>query len=84
MDNDLPQFAKVVEILVIVGVPMLYVKLYETEGINEHISAYSIVPTHKTVVILLCNLDNHEVYHAHTYVGDRRLYITMRAHVPKT
>lgn len=83
VDDDLPEFSKIVDILVILGAAMLYVKLYETEGINNHLSAYSIISTHKTTIIHIPNLDNREVYHAHTYTADRRLYIAMRAHVPK-
>lgn len=82
--DDLPQFAKILDILVVVGAPLLYVKLYETEGINNHLLAHSIISTHKTAVIHLVNRANNEIYHAHTYIHDRRLYIAMRAHVTQT
>ena len=81
--DDLPQFAKITDILVVHGAPVLYVKIYETAGINNHLLAYSIVATHKTTLVHLPDLLNNEIYHAHTYILDHRLYIAMRAHVQK-
>lgn len=80
-NNDLPEFAKIIDILVVHGAPLLYLKLYETEGINNHLMAYSIICTHKTTLVHLPTLQNREIYDAHTYITDKRLYIAMRAYV---
>ena len=79
--DDLPVFAKVISIIVLVGVPLSEVELFFTEGINCHIASYLIVPTGKNKLFSLSTLDNKEVHYAHTFLGNR--YICMRSHIER-
>ena len=57
-DDDLPLFAKIVDILVIASITLFYVELYQTIGINGHLSAYAIVCTPQKDLMLLPQLQN--------------------------
>ena len=81
--DDLPVFASVTSVIVIVGIVLLEIEVYFTEGINCHLSSYLLRPIHQNKVILLSSLDNKDVYYAHKFLGDKELYITMRSHVEK-
>jgi hypothetical protein len=78
----LPQFCEVTDILVIMATcPLVYVQLYNTEGINEHIQSYQIVSTQRTKLFLLRELSNKVIYYPHVFFGDGHMYITMRSYV---
>lgn len=83
-DDDLPQFGKIIDILLIMGAsPLVYVHFYHTEGINSHIQSFQIVSTQEKKLFILRELKNKVVYYPHTYIGDRNMYITMRSYVLK-
>lgn len=82
-DDDLPSFGKIKDIILASGsTPLLALEVYRTEGINTHIAAYQIFRTNSTAIILLSNLFNKTIYYAHSYIGDGKTYIALRAHVP--
>jgi hypothetical protein len=78
LNDDLPRFGSILEVLVITWTPLVYIELYHTEGINSHIQSYEVTSTHKKSLFLLSQLSNKVVYSAHTYIGNNHLYITMR------
>ena len=61
--DDLPVFAKICDILVIVNCSLLYVEVFDTEGINNHLSAYALVRTLRKKVIHLPTCANKQVYY---------------------
>lgn len=81
--NDLPLWGSIQEILTIDpgNYPMLYVEMYETIGINNHLMCFAITRKHAYEVILMSNLVDKYPYTAHNYVGDGHLYIAMRSDV---
>lgn len=80
----MPIFAKIMDIIVVgTCTPLLYLELFNTNGINSHILSYEIQPTYNNSLIILSKLRNKEVYYAHTYIGNSELYIVMRAYFPK-
>lgn len=81
--DDLPVFAKIISIIVLVGVALLEVELFFTEGINNHISSYLITPTQEKKLLILSALENKEVFYAHTFLGDKRLYISLKSHIER-
>lgn len=59
LNDDLPVFGKIIDILTILRTPLLLVQLLSTNGINSHILAYEITPTvhnSQNLVIRLCIL----------------------------
>lgn len=69
-DDDLPAFAKIMDIVVASeSIPLLSVRLYRTVGINSHVAAYPIVPTNENSLILLSLLDNKKPLYKHSYIG---------------
>lgn len=81
--DDLPIFAKVMNIIVVVGVALLEVKLFFTKGINSHLSSYLITTTPGEKMLTLSTLENKEVLYAHTFLGDRKLYVCMRSNIER-
>ena len=81
--DDLPVFAKVISIIVLVGVALLEVELFFTEGINTHLASYLIIPTCEKKLLNLSALDNKEVLYSHTFLGDRKMYMCMRSHIER-
>ena len=82
--DDLPQFAKIKDVLVITDCPILVVEKYTTLGINNHLLCHLIERTHATVVVCVSNLVDTHPFTVHTFIGDRGLYIAMRSLVLKT
>ena len=79
--DDLPEFGKIKDILLVGSVPMLYVEKYLTEGINNHLMCHTIVRSHKFEVKPISSLVDYTPYSAHTYIGDGQLHIAMRTDV---
>ena len=80
-EDDLPSFGQINDILVLVGTPLFCVKLYNTIGINNHLSCYAVVCAYQYVLVLVSKLVSPEPLGAHTSIGDDNVYIPMRAHV---
>ncbi len=82
--DDLPEFAKINDILAVGGFPLIAVEKYKSEGICNHLFAYLIHRAHSKTVIYLPNLLNKQIYSAHAFLGDGGLYVVMRSHVENT
>ena len=78
--DDLPIFAKVDSILVIVGVPLLLVEVFHTVGFNNHILSYSITDSYTSSVISISKLDSKQPLSTHKSIGDANIYIILRYH----
>ena len=83
-EDDLPQFVQINDSLVIFNFILLYVQLYTTLGVNDHILGYLINRTHHYTIIYLSHSFSFDLYHAHRYFGDMYLYICMRSFVENT
>ena len=82
--DDLPQFAKIKDILVMVKTPVLLVERFTTLGINNHLLCHLIERTHQTFALCVSKLVDTHPFTAHTFIGDRGLYIAMRSFVVKS
>lgn len=71
--DDLPVFGKIVDVLIIMNTPLLFVQLFSTNSINRHILAYEILPTFDSNLIILSQLSNKLAYSSHTYLGNGEL-----------
>lgn len=79
--DDLPEFGKIKDILIVGSVPMLHLEKYLTEGINNHLMCHFVVRSHKFKVMSLSSLVDYTPYSAHTFIGDGQLHVAMRADV---
>ena len=79
-DDDLPQFGKIKDIVVVSNHPLLFVELFQTTGINSHILAYQITSLYSFSLIMLSSLTNKYSFSAHTYIADSNLYIAVKSH----
>ena len=78
--NDLPQFGKINEILVVAlvgNIPMVYLEMYLTRGVNNHLMCHQIARSHKFKMLPISNLIDYHPYSSHTYIDDGQLYIAM-------
>ena len=78
--DDLPSFGQIKNIL-IVATPLLYVKMYTTFGINNHLACFAIQCAYTYSLIPISKLASMESYGAHHSIGDDNIYIVMRSHV---
>ena len=83
-EDDLPTFALIKDIIVITECPLLVLEMFKTEGINNHLLAYLIVPTKHILVSKVSSLPTKDPFNAHIYPGDGNLYIALKYHVPQT
>ena len=81
--DDLPCFGKIEDILVIGGCSLLWLQLFTTAGINSHLLSYQVSLTLNKSLVILSTLVNKSTYTPHTFLGDNKLYITMRSYVIK-
>ena len=82
--NDLPAFAQINDIIVLVGTPLLSVKVYTTIGINNHLSCFAIECAYQYSLIPVSKLVSSEPLAAHNSIADENIYIAMRSHVENT
>lgn len=82
-EDDLPVFGKILDIIVIAGsTSLLQLEVYQTMGINSHLSAFQVSRTNLKTIVLLSRLYNKHRYCAHSCKSDSSTYITMRSHSP--
>ena len=74
VENDNPQFGRLDEIFVITTRILLNVTVLETVTFNEHLQAYTIIPTSNTKVILHSQLLT--PFPFHTYYRRKRVTCT--------
>jgi len=68
--NDLPEFGKLIDVIIAGGFPFFHGEKYETVDINRHILGYLIHHSYTTVPMLPYKT----TFTAHTCFADRRLY----------
>ena len=59
---------------------MVYVHLYRTSGLSNHLMSYQLEATFSCCCIALSRLPDYHPYTAHTYVNGK-LYITVRSYI---
>jgi len=74
-------FGKVKDILVVGGFPFFLVEKYKSLGINAHIYAYLVEHTYTNICIYVANLPYKMTVNAHSYIGDRGLYVVLKSHL---
>lgn len=79
--NDLPEFGKIFDILIIAEFPFVYVERYKSLGINEHILGYLIEHTYVNSCIYMSELPYKNTVDAHSYMGDGGLYVVMKSYL---
>ena len=79
--DDLPIFAKIKTIILIVGVPLLFVDVFKTVGFNNHLLSYAIKDFHTSCVVLVSKLPSKQPLSPHKSIGDLNTYITLRSHI---
>ena len=79
--DDLPVFARILDVLIAADFPLLTVELYSTERLDSHLQSYCVKRTHKIDVLYMVHLENRNPVEAHTYIGDRQTYIALRSHI---
>lgn len=81
--DDLPVFAKITDIFLIVDYPVLEVTMCRTIGLSNHLMSYRIESSFISCCVPLSKLPEKHPYTAHTF-DDGQLYITLRSHVEIT
>ena len=79
--DDLPEFGKILDIIVIAEFPFLYVEKYRSLGINQHILGYLIEHTYANCCIYLSSVPFKSTFDAHSYIGDGGLYVILKSHL---
>lgn len=80
-DDDLPQFAKIEDILIVLNFPFFIVCTFITQRICHHYHSYAVKKGRQMLVVTLAEIgDSHPVYCHHVH-GDSTLYVTMRSYV---
>ena len=79
--NDLPEFGKLIDVIIAGGFPFFHVEKYETMGINSHILGYLIHHSYTTTCVPVSMLPYKATFTAHTCIADRRLYIVLKSHL---
>ena len=65
--EELPQFGKIIDIIVVESKVFFCLSLYVTKGINRHFNSFIIEPTeNKTVKLLSCNDQRLLSFYAHS------------------
>lgn len=82
-DDDLPIFAQVRDIIVVSECPLFVLEKFTTDGINNHLLSYLILPTRDIFVMKVSSLPMRDPLTTHLYPGDNNLYIALKYHVPK-
>ena len=79
--DNLPVFARILDILIASNFPLLAVELYSTERLDSNLQSYCVKRTHKLNVLYMAHLENGYPLEAHTYLGDRQTYIALRSQI---
>ena len=79
-EDDLPEFSKVRDLIVVENQHLLILSTYFTLGIDRHYHSYVVKSTFKELVIdVKCVCDYHPVY-VHKMSNTNTLYIAMKSH----
>ena len=77
--NDLPAFGKIIEILIIIGTPLFVIDVFDTVGINNHLSSFVVHKTLVKTIILASKLNYKKPLSAHFCVNDTNIYIALHS-----
>ena len=80
-ENDLPLFAKILDIITVEEFPFFVIEKYKSLGINDHLLGFLIQHTHLTCCINIADLLYKYVFSAHSYIGDGQVYIISKTHL---
>lgn len=78
--DDLPVFAKITDLIVIVDYPVAEVNVCRTVGLVNHLMSYMIVLSLHFCCVSLLSLAESHPYTAHT-LDNGNLYVTLRSNV---
>ena len=78
--DDLPVFAKITDLIVIVDYPVAEVNVCRTVGLVNHLMSYLLVLSLDFCCVSLLSLVESRPYTAHTF-DDGNLYVTLRSNV---
>lgn len=77
--DDLPVFAKISDIMIIVGYVVVSVDMFRTNGLCYHLMSYCIQRKVQSQCLALSKLSDLHPYQSHTF-ADGKLYIILRSH----
>ena len=80
-DNDLPQFGRIQELMMVSHVPIAAITLYVTLGIDRHYHSYAVSCTSQVKTIGIEKLEGYPPVIGH-YTGSQSQYIVVRSCVP--
>ena len=78
--DDLPVFAKINAIIILVGTPLFVVEIFKTTGVNNHLLSYAIEDSYIQSVLLVSKLVYKQSLSPHQSIGDSNTYIALRSH----
>ena len=78
--DDLPIFAKIVDLMIIVDYAVVEVNVYRTIGLANHLMSYLVENSLHLCCVSLLSLPDSHPHTAHTF-DDGNLYITLRSNV---
>lgn len=84
-DDDLPQFGKIEDIMIVQDTVFFRIICTETLGIDRHFHSFIInIVNREVTVVAYSELVDHQVFNAHL-VNDnhQRIYITFRSHIER-
>ena len=67
-DDDLPAFALIKDVVVVTGCPLLVLEMFRTDGINNHLLAYLIMPTKHILVKKVSSLYQRKTLYLPTFI----------------
>ena len=76
-DDDYPDFGEVSHILVYKDAKYLVLKEFETVTFSHHYFAYQVEPLQDFVLLSVCDLAIHQVFHK--YCIESRLYVVVKS-----
>ena len=79
--NDLVEFGKVLDIIIIAGFPFASVEKYKSLRINKNILWYLIEHSYANCYVYLSSLPYKSTVDAHSYIGDGGLYVVLKSHL---
>ena len=80
--DDLPVFAKITDLMVIVDYPIAEVNICRTVGLVNHLMSYMIILSLEFCCVSIVSLVECHPYSAHTF-DDGNLYITLQSRVER-
>jgi hypothetical protein len=80
-DNDLPEFGKIEQLMMVSHVPIAALTLYDTQGIDRHYHSYAVSSTSQVKIIGIEQFEGYPPVIGH-YINSQSQYIVVRTCVP--